>query len=244
MSFARLEHQHAAYRDALAAAGADVVVLDAIDALPDSVFVEDAAVVLDELAVLTRPGAVSRQAEIDRIESAIACRRAIVERIRAPGTLEGGDVLRIGRRLFVGLTTRTNREGIAQLATIVLPHGYAVVAVPVVGSLHLKTACTALDAQTLLLNPAWLVNGIDAAPFAGFQTIAVDADEPFAANVLPLGANLIANAAFPRTLERVSAHAQRAGLNVVPVDISEFGKAEAGLTCMSLVFADRPKGCA
>ena len=244
MSFARLEHQHAAYRDALAAAGADVVALDAIDALPDSVFVEDAAVVLDELAVLTRPGAVSRQPEIDRIESAIACRRAIVERIRAPGTLEGGDVLRIGRRLFVGLTTRTNREGLAQLAAIVQPHGYAVVAVPVVGSLHLKTACTALDAQTLLLNPAWLVDGIDAAPFAGFKTIAVHADEPFAANVLPLGANLIANAAFPRTLERVSAHAQRAGLNVVPVDISEFGKAEAGLTCMSLVFADRPKGCA
>jgi dimethylargininase len=153
-------------------------------------------------------------------------------------------VLRIGRRLFVGLTTRTNREGLAQLAAIVQPHGYAVVAVPVVGSLHLKTACTALDAQTLLLNPAWLVDGIDAAPFAGFETIAVHVGEPFAANVLPLGANLIANAAFPRTLERVSAHAQRAGLNVVPVDISEFGKAEAGLTCMSLVFAERSKGCA
>lgn len=244
MSFARLEHQHAAYRDALAAAGADVVVLDAIDALPDSVFVEDAAVVLDELAVLTRPGAVSRQPEIDRIESAVGRHRPIIERIRAPGTLEGGDVLRIGRRLFVGLTTRTNREGLAQLAAIVQPHGYAVVAVPVVGSLHLKTACTALDAQTLLLNPAWLVDGIDAAPFAGFETLAVHADEPFAANVLPLGATLIANAAFPRTHERVSAHAQRAGLNVVPVDISEFGKAEAGLTCMSLVFADRPKGCA
>jgi dimethylargininase len=242
MSFARLEGQHAAYRDALAAAGADVVALDAIDALPDSVFVEDVAVVLDELAVLTRPGAVSRQPEIDRIEFAIARRRAIVERIRAPGTLEGGDVLRIGYRLFVGLTTRTNREGVAQLAAIVQPHGYAVVAVPVVGSLHLKTACTALDAQTLLLNPAWLVDGIDAAPFAGFKTIAVHADEPFAANVLPVGANLIANAAFPRTLERVSAHAQRAGLDVVPVDISEFGKAEAGLTCMSLVFADRSKG--
>lgn len=240
MSFARLEDQHAAYRDALAAAGADVVALDAIDALPDSVFVEDAAVVLDELAVLTRPGAVSRQPEIDRIESAIACRRAIVERIRAPGTLEGGDVLRIGRRLFVGLTTRTNREGLAQLAAIVQPHGYAVVAVPVVGSLHLKTACTALDAQTLLLNPAWL----DVASFAGFEIIEVHADEPFAANVLPLGADLIANAAFPRTLERVSAHAQRTGLRVVTVDISEFGKAEAGLTCMSLVFADRSKGCA
>ncbi len=233
MSFARLEHQHAAYRDALAAAGAEVVALDAIDTLPDSVFVEDAAVILDELAVLTRPGAVSRQPEIDRIESAIANHRANVARIRAPGTLEGGDVLRIGHRLFVGLTTRTNREGIAQLAAIVQPHGYSVMPVPVAGSLHLKTACTALDAGTLLLNPAWL----DVAPFAGFETTAVHADEPFAANVLPVGDCLVANAAFPRTFERVSAHAQRAGLRVIPVDISEFGKAEAGLTCMSLVFA-------
>lgn len=239
MSFARLEHQHAAYRDALAAAGVEVAVLEAVDALPDSVFVEDAAVVLDELVVLSRPGAVSRQPEIDRIESALTCRRAIVERIRAPGTLEGGDVLRIGRRLFVGLTTRTNREGIAQLTAIVQPHGYAVIPVPVIGSLHLKTACTALDADTLLLNPAWL----DVAPFAGFEAIAVPADEPFAANVLPVGACLIANAAFPRTLERVSTHAQRAGLGVVPVDISEFGKAEAGLTCMSLVFATRGENC-
>lgn len=233
MSFARLERQHAAYRDALTAAGALVVALDAIDTLPDSVFVEDAAVVLDEFAVLTRPGAVSRQPETDRIEAAVAQHRAIVERIRAPGTLEGGDVLRIGRRLFVGLTTRTNREGIAQLAAIVQPYGYTVMPVPVAGSLHLKTACAALDAQTLLLNPAWL----DASPFADFKIVAVEADEPFAANVLPVGDCLIANAAFPRTLERVSAHAQRAGRRIVPVDISEFGKAEAGLTCMSLVFA-------
>lgn len=233
MSFACLEHQHAAYRDALTAAGAEVVALDAIDTLPDSVFVEDAAIVLDELAVLTRPGAASRQPEPDRIASAVAQYRANVARIRAPGTLEGGDVLRIGRRLFVGLTTRSNREGIAQFAAIVQPYGYAVVAVPVTGSLHLKTACTALDADTLLLNPAWL----DVAPFAGFETIAVPADEAFAANVLPVGGCLVTNAAFPRTLERVSAHAQRAGLRVVPVDISEFGKAEAGLTCMSLIFA-------
>lgn len=235
MSFARLEHQHAAYRDALVAAGAEVIALDAIDPLPDSVFVEDAAVILDDIVVLTRPGAVSRQPEIDRIESAVTHRRANVARIHAPGTLEGGDVLRIGQRLFVGQSTRTNREGIAQLAAIVQPYGHAVVPVPVTGSLHLKTACTALDARTLLVNPGWL----DVSPFAGFETIAVHADEPFAANILPVGACLVANAAFPRTLERVSAHARHAGLRVVPVDISEFGKAEAGLTCMSLVFATR-----
>lgn len=236
MSFATLERQHAAYRDALADAGAEVIVLDADPTLPDSVFVEDTAVVLDDIAVMAWPGAVSRQPETGRIEAAVARHRTIIERIHAPGTLEGGDVLRIGRRLFVGLTTRTNAEGIAQFAAIVRPHGYEVVPVRVSGSLHLKTACTALDAHTLLLNPAWL----DAEPFAGFDRIAVAADEPFAANVLPVGANLIANAAFPRTLDRVLAHSQRSGLRTIPVDIAEFGKAEAGLTCMSLVFEGSP----
>lgn len=236
MSFALLERQHAACCDALAGAGAEVMVLDADPALPDSVFVEDTAVVLDEIAVMTRPGAASRQPETDRIAPDVARWRTSIERIHAPGTLEGGDVLRIGRRLFVGLTTRTNAEGIAQLAAIVRPHGYVVVPVRVSGSLHLKTACTALDAHTLLLNPAWL----DVEPFASFDRIAVAADEPFAANVLPVNTSLIANAAFPRMLERVLGHAERVSLRTIPVDISEFGKAEAGLTCMSLVFDGSP----
>ena len=233
MSFRTLQRQHAAYRSALVDAGADMILLDAERALPDSVFVEDTAVVLDELAVLTRPGAASRQAEPDRIAASIArYRRA--SRIMAPGTLEGGDVLRIGRRLFVGLTTRTNREGVEQLAALARPHGYDVIAVPVTGSLHLKTACTALDAETMLINPSWL----DAAAFDGFRLIATCDDEPFAANVLPVGNTLIANEAFPRTLERVHTHASLARQRVIPVDISEFGKAEAGLTCMSLVFTN------
>jgi dimethylargininase len=236
ISFDALERQHRAYREALQNAGADVVVLDADPALPDSVFVEDTAVVLDEIAVMAHPGAASRQAEPDRIEAEIARHRSIV-RIAAPGTLEGGDVLRIGRTLYVGLSTRSNREGVEQLATQVRPHGYHVVPVQVSGSLHLKTACTALDACTVLLNPAWL----DVAAFADFRTLAVHADEPFAANVLPVGKTLIANAAFPRTLECIESHARSAGRAVVAVDIPEFAKAEAGLTCMSLIFSG---GCA
>jgi dimethylargininase len=232
MSFALLESQHRAYRDALAAAGAEVVDLDADGALPDSVFIEDAAVVLDELALLTRPGTPTRRAEPERVAAELSKRRRRHERIQAPGTLEGGDVLRIGRRVFVGSSTRTDRAGIEQFAGIVHRYGYKAIHVEVRGSLHLKTACTALDDETLLLNPAWL----DAAAFEGFDTIAVADDEPFAANVLRIGATLIANAAFPHTLERVRAHAQRTGQRVLHVDISEFGKAEAGLTCMSLVF--------
>jgi dimethylargininase len=234
MSIETLERQHAAYRAALAEAGADVVALDPVEALPDSVFVEDTAVVLDTLAILTRPGSASRLPEPDAIADALAARRRTVARIVAPGTLEGGDVLRIGRTLFVGLTTRTNREGIAQLAALVRPHGYEVIAVDTPGSLHLKTACTVLDANTVLLNPAW----VDATAFAGFERIAIAEGEPFAANVLPVGDARIVNAAFPRTRERVEAFCARAGLRAIAVDISEFGKAEAGLTCMSLVFGE------
>jgi dimethylargininase len=231
ISFDRLRRQHADYRAALAAAGAEVRTLDALDAHPDSVFVEDAAVVLDGIAILTRPGADSRRAEPDALAPALAAFRRI-ERIEAPGTLDGGDVLRVGRTLFVGLTTRTDRAGIERLAALARAQGYETIPVPVAGSLHLKTACTALDARTLLVNPAW----IDVSPFAGFERIAVADDEPFAANVLPVGDARIVNAAFPRTRERVDAFCARNGLRAIAVDISEFGKAEAGLTCMSLVF--------
>ena len=249
MAFDALDRQHQAYCDALQAAGAKVLVLDAIEALPDSVFVEDAAVVLDDVAILALPGAASRQPEPARVGSEMANYREQRECILALGTLEGGDVLRIGNTLFVGLSTRTNRAGIEQLAAIVRRYGYDVVPVEVHGSLHLKTACTALDANTVLLNPAW----IDTAAFAGFDRIAVVEDEPFAANVLAVGSalfngtlfnstlfnsTLIVNAAFPRTLERVHAHARISGQRIIPVDISEFGKAEAGLTCMSLVFSN------
>lgn len=229
-----LRHQHAAYRNALAEAGAEVVVLDPIESLPDSVFVEDAAVVLAELAILTRPATASRQPEPDAISQALATHRRDIGRIVAPGTLEGGDVLRVGRTLFVGLTTRTNRSGIDQLESLVAPFGYSVVAVETSGSLHLKTACTALDEDTVLLNPAWL----DIGPFRDFRILAVDRGEPFAANVLPIGDARIVNAAFPRTRALIEAHCTAAGLRTIAVDIGEFGKAEAGLTCMSLVFED------
>lgn len=242
MAFALLEAQHQAYREAMAAAGVDVRVLGADDALPDSVFVEDAAVVLDEVTISTRPGTASRRAEADALAAALPQRQHHA-RIEAPGHLEGGDVLRIGRTLYVGSTTRTDRDGIEQFTALVRPYGYTVVPVTVTGSLHLKTACTALDEDTVLMNPRWL----DRSAFAGFRAIEVCDDEAFAANVLRIddGAGaprLIANTAFPRTLERVQAHAALHGMRTLAVDISEFGKAEAGLTCMSLVFAEDSAG--
>jgi dimethylargininase len=230
MDFDLLLAQHAAYREALARAGADVITLDASPDLADSVFVEDTAVLLDEVAILTRPGAPSRRSEPAYIEPTLAGRRRL-DRIRAPGTLEGGDVLRVGRVLFVGVSTRTNAEGIRQLERIGQPLGYTVTPVRVSGSLHLKTACTALDAQTVLLNPHW----IDPEPFHGSNRLAVPPDEPFGANVLPISRSLMVNEAFPRTLDLIAGHCHTTGGEMISVNISEFAKAEAGLTCLSLL---------
>lgn len=230
MDFELLRAQHREYCNALARAGVTVVTLEPSPDLADSVFVEDIAIVLDEVAILTRPGALSRRYEPVYIEPALAQFRRIAH-IQAPGTLEGGDVLRVGRALFVGATTRTNAEGIRQLERLAQPLGYIVITVRVLGSLHLKTACTALDATTILLNPDWL----DPAPFKGFERIAVAASEPFAANVLPVAASLIVNEAFPRTLEVIVRHCASTGAPLIPVNIAEFGKAEAGLTCLSLL---------
>jgi len=234
IEFARILDEHAAYAAALREHGVRVDILPALGDAPDSVFVEDAAIVLDELVLLTRPGAASRQAEPLHIRDALSSHRPRLVSITAPGTLDGGDVLRIGRTLLVGRSTRSNAAGIEQLARLVADHGYSVRAVPVSGALHLKTACTALDDTTLLVNPAWL----DPAQLHGFDLISVADGEAFAANVLRLPGGLLVNAAYPRTRERVEQEAAARGARVSAVDIGEFGKAEAGLTCLSLVFAE------
>ena len=151
-----------------------------------------------------------------------------------PATIEGGDVLRVGRTLLVGESSRTNRAGIEALRSIVGPFGYRVVRVPVFGGLHLKTCVTALDAETCLLNRAWL----DPRPLAGFRLRDVDETEPWAANTLAVGGEIMVNAAFPRTADIIAA----AGYRIRPLDMSEFAKAEAGLTCLSLLFHGAHEG--
>src|SRR5215210_6744014 len=174
--------QHRSYRGALEACGARVVTLPAVGELPDSVFVEDTAIVLDEVAVLTRPGVESRRGEVSLIEPEVARLRRVV-RVEPPATLEGGDVLRLGRTLYVGLSPRTNAEGAAALRRLGAPHGYEVVTVEPQGCLHLKTGCSAIDDETVLVNPEW----VDPAVFRGLEVLAVDAAEPWAANVLSVG---------------------------------------------------------
>jgi dimethylargininase len=227
IDFARAVAQHCAYCDALAGLGLEVVRLPADEACPDCCFVEDTAIVLDELAVLTALGAPARRSETPPVAAALAHHRR-VERMALPATLDGGDVLQLGRTLYVGRTLRTNALGIAALRAIVAPHGYAVEAVKVSGCLHLKSAVTALDDETILANPAWL----ELAPLGHLRRLEVAPEEPGAANVLRVRDQLWAHPGFPRTLARL----ERAGYRVTPMDISEFVKAEAALTCKSLLF--------
>lgn len=225
------ERQHAAYEALLAELGCRIERLPIEPDLADSVFVEDAAVVVDELAVITRPGAPSRRGETATVAAALARHRPLAH-IAAPATLDGGDVLRVGRRVFVGLSERSSREGVEQLAAALAPFGYEVNGVPLTGCLHLKTAVTEVADGVLVVNPDWL----DATSFAGYELLAVHPREPFAANALLVadaegGSTVVMPAAFPRTAERLAAR----GIQVRTVEVSEIAKAEGGVTCCSLL---------
>lgn len=222
----RAEAQHAAYEAALRGLGCEVQRVPAAPDNPDAVFIEDTAVVLDELAVITRPGAESRRTEVEPVAAALAPLRPL-HRIEAPGTLDGGDVLVVGSAIYVGRTRRTNDDGIAQLRAAVAPHGYRVIAVEVTGCLHLKSAATALDHDTVLCNPAW----VDPAAFSPKAAALVADDEPNAANVVRVGERLLAAAAYPRTNEMLRGR----GYSVVTVPADELAKAEGAVTCCSLV---------
>jgi dimethylargininase len=228
IDYVRAVAQHGAYVRLLKALGLQVVEIEADEALPDCCFVEDIAIVLDEVAVLTRPGAPSRRGETKEVAAALQAYRPIV-RLEEPARIDGGDVLVIGRRLFVGVSNRTDDTGRQALADAVSPFDYEVVPVRMDGCLHLKTAVTAATADILVVNPEW----VDLAPLRGLETIAVAPDEPDAANVLAVGETVIAAAGFPHTADRLRAR----GIDVRTVDVSEFQKAEGGVTCKSLIFA-------
>jgi dimethylargininase len=219
--------QHKAYQECLRRLGVQVISLPAIADLPDSVFVEDAAVIADEVAILTRIGATSRRPESAALHKTISRYRS-VKAMAEPATLDGGDVLRIDRHFFVGHSRRTNLDGIKQLGEIVRPHGYTVEPVEVHKCLHLKSACSYLGESTVLLNPAC----VDTRVFRKFDTINVTSEEPGAANVLALNDFVIIPDCFPKTISLL----QSRGCKVQSLDSSELQKAEAGVTCCSLIF--------
>jgi dimethylargininase len=219
--------QHRQYEACLAALGCQIRRLPPEPELPDAVFVEDVAVVLDELAIMTRPGAASRRPEARSVAAALAPYRRLAY-IQAPGSLDGGDVLRIGQTLWVGLSGRSNPAGMEQMHALLAPLGYTVRGVPVDGCLHLKSAVTQVARDTLLINPAW----VDAGAFGPMNLIEVDPVEPFAANALLIGDTVIYPAAYPATRRRL----EERGIPIRPVDVSELGKAEGGVTCCSVIF--------
>ncbi|MGE0104095.1 MAG: dimethylarginine dimethylaminohydrolase family protein [Blastocatellales bacterium] len=219
--------QHLRYREALMRLGADLINLPPLKGHPDAVFVEDAALMLDEIAVLTRPGAESRRAETEALRGVLSDFRPVRE--VETGTLDGGDVLRIGRDLYVGLSSRTNQAGIDCLRAIVEPFGYRVLTAPVRGCLHLKTGCTFLGDGTIILNESW----IDDSLFDQFDLIRVPADEPWAANTLSIGGKVLMTSGNPKSRLLIEAR----GFMVEEIEIGELQKAEAGLTCLSILGA-------
>ena len=222
--------QHGQYEACLAGLGCELHRLPAEPDLPDSVFVEDTAVVLDQLAVITRPGAASRRPETESIAQALSPFRRLAF-IRAPGTFDGGDLLRIGRVLYIGLSGRSNQAGIEQVRRLVEPFGYRVEGVPVAGCLHLKSAVTQVAEGALLINRDW-VDGHAFGPDSDLKLIDVDAAEPYGANALLVGEAVVYPAAYPRTRRRLEAER----IAVCAVDVSELAKAEGGVTCCSLIF--------
>ena len=227
IDYAAAVHQHSRYQQLLRDLGVKVIELPAGERCPDSCFLEDTAVVLDEVAVITRPGSEARRSEVSGVVPTIVEYRNVVQ-IDAPGTLEAGDILRMGRNLFVGASVRSNAPGIEMLRSALAPYGYNVIAVPMQGALHLKSVCTALDDETVVADP----RHVDAEFLSKYRIVEVPSDESPAANVLRINGTVCIHAGFHKTIDLLQAR----GYQLNTVDISEFLKAEAGLTCMSIIF--------
>jgi dimethylargininase len=227
IDFELARKQHEEYKDALRSLGVMVISLPVEANLPDSVFVEDTAIVLDEIALIARPGAESRRPEIPSITAALSQFRN-VNFLKEPATLDGGDVLVIGKSVYVGLSSRSNPNALTQLQNILDPYGYCIKGVEISGCLHLKSAVTQVADHTLLINPKW----IDKKNFPSMEFIEIDPAEPLAANALIIGNEVIYPINFPRT----RALLEIAGVKTISVDVGEIAKAEGAVTCCSLVF--------
>lgn len=223
------QSQHHGYVQALKELGCAVLELPAEADLPDSVFVEDTAVILPEVALITRPGADSRKPETESITRALRPYRELVF-IESPATVDGGDVLVLGKNMYVGMSTRSNHVAVNQMNNLLGKYGYKVQGVELHDCLHLKTAVTRVDNKTLLINRKW----VDVEYFEGFDLMDVDESEPFAANCLPINDSIIFPVAFPKTSVKLEAH----GYQIKSVVVDELAKAEGAMTCCSLILAN------
>jgi dimethylargininase len=228
IDYERACEQHKQYVAALRSLGLQVHTLPADPDLPDSVFVEDTALVLDECAIITRPGADSRRPEVETIAKMLAPYRKLFH-IQAPARVDGGDILRVGKRIYLGLSTRSDDNAAEQMQNHLRPYGYEVKGITVTGCLHLKSAVTQVAEGTLLINPEWTDKGC----FEGVKFIEVDPSEPYAANAVLVDGTIIYPTAFPKTQKRL----EESGIRMVTVDADELAKAEGAVTCCSLIFS-------
>ena len=219
--------QHEQYEQALRRLGLDVISLEAEPDMPDSVFVEDVALVLEECAIMLNPGAASRRPEVATVEKALTPYREIFH-IQPPGTVDGGDILKVDRTVYIGVSSRSTENAIAQMEAILQPRNYQVQAVNVTGCLHLKSAVTQVGKDTLLINPEWVSKD----DFPGMQFIDVDPSESYAANAVLVGDTIIYPSSFPKTQAKL----QATGIRMLIVDADELAKAEGAVTCCSLIF--------
>jgi len=226
-ALAQRQHEH--YQAALSSLGCDVIVVPTEQDLADSVFIEDTALVLDEIAVMLRPGPRSRRPELAGVECALKRYRSLVS-IKKPGTLDGGDLLRVDKVIFAGLSSRSNENGIEQLRKIVSDYGYSVKTVETTKCLHLKSAVSAVAPDVLLINPEW----VNRSAFEDYELIDVGTEEAHAANALLVGKSVIYPVSFPRTADKLVDR----DIDVIPVDLSELQKAEGAVTCCSLLVSD------
>lgn len=229
-NFEKALEQHDEYIRALQDCGVEVTVLDPMEEYPDSCFVEDVAVLTPRCAVITNPGAATRKGEIAGIESVIAKHYPAekIERIKAPGTLEGGDIMMVGNHFYIGLSARTNQEGADQLIGILEKYGHTGSIVPLTEVLHLKTGLSYQEDNVLLVSGEF----VDKPDFASFKKIVIDADEAYAANCIWMNGTILAPAGFPKAHKAMA----EAGLKLRILDTSEYRKIDGGLSCLSLRF--------
>lgn len=219
--------QHNVYIETLRSLGLEVIVLESLPNYPDSYFVEDAAIITPEIAVVTNPGARARRGEEQEIEPVLSQYRETTH-IQAPGTLDGGDVLLVEKQVFIGISERTNLSGANQLGQMLEHYGYSWTTIPVGGGLHLKSSVNYIGANKLFLSQQFY----DHEAFQAFEKIIVDDEEIYAANTLWVNNHLITPKGFPKTKNKLTS----LGFPIIQLDVSEARKMDGGLTCMSLRF--------
>ena len=220
--------QHGGYIEALEKCEVRVTVLEAEEIYPDSVFIEDTAVLTEKCAVITNPGAFSRQGEETSVKEAMKNFYTNIEMITAPGTLEGGDVMRVNDHFYVGLSARTNKEGLRQFTGILNKYGYTASGIELKEVLHLKTGLAYLENNTLLAAGEFIGHP----EFEKFNQVIIDPDENYAANCIRVNDFVLIPLGFPKTKSAV----ENAGFKTLEVDVSEFRKLDGGLSCLSLRF--------